>query len=114
MQISIPDVPDKLTYAVAAALGFNGFAVVVAGLSGLVFGGLAALALAGATYWYVYRNLAGDTRKAALAAMIIAAVQAFFALIAISWRLPLYFVLDAAMAGCLGYAWFELKKRQPV
>jgi hypothetical protein len=112
MPITIPNVPDKLTYAVAAATGISVLVAVLAAAAGLVIGGLIALALAGVTYWYVYRNLAGDPATAKRAAFIVAAIHAFFAVVSIALHLLFFFLLDAASAACLGYAFFELNRYQ--
>jgi len=114
MQIMIPGVPEKLTFAVVASIGITIVTAVLAAAYGLVGGGLIALVLAGLTYWYVYRNLAGTPATAKLVALIVAIVHAFFAIVSISLRIPLFFLLDVASAGCLFYAFVMLQRWSPV
>jgi hypothetical protein len=110
MPILIPGVPEKLTYAVAASIGVTVVTAILAGAGGLVVGGLIALALAGVTYWYVYRSLAGNVATAKMAALVVAIVHAFFAIVSISLHIPLFFLLDAISAGCLLYAFLQLQR----
>lgn len=111
MQITIPNVSDKLTYCVIVALGIDVLATVLLAGLGLVLPGLVALALAGAIYWFVYRNLAGNTATARLAAAIIAILHVFFAVTALATRNPFGFIMDGIVAACLGYVFLQL--RQP-
>src|SRR5437660_1736713 len=100
MQISIPSVPDNLTYCVVAALGIDIVGTILLAGGGAVLPGLVALALAAAVYWFVYRNLAGETATARLAAPIIAIIHVIFAVAALPMHNPFGFVLDGIAAAC--------------
>jgi hypothetical protein len=108
MQITIPNVPDKLTYCVIAALGIDILATILLAGVGAVLAGLITLVLAGAIYWFVYRNLAGDTATARLAAAIVGIIHVFFAVVALATRNPFGFVLDGIAAACLGFVYMQL------
>ena len=110
MQITIPNVPDKVTYAVATAAGIAIVNMLLAVAAGLVGGGVIALAIAGATYWFVYRNLAPSPATARLATAVLAIIHAFLALVSISFHLVLLFLLHVVAAGCLGYAYMQLNQ----
>ena len=103
MQITIPNVPDNLTYCVVAAFGIDVIGAILAVGTGAVLPGLVALALAGAVYWFVYRNLGDDTATARLAAAIIAVIHVAFAVAALAMHNPFGFALDGIAADCLGY-----------
>jgi hypothetical protein len=112
MQISIPSVPDNLTYCVVAALGIDIVGTILLAGGGAVLPGLAALALAAAVYWFVYRNLEDDAATASRAAAIIAVIHLAFAVAALVLHNPFGFVLDGIAAACLGYVFTQF--RQPV
>ena len=111
MQFTIPGVPDKLTYSVAASIAITAVVTILAAASGLVQGGIIALILGGVTYWFVYRNLAANVATARMTALIVGIVHAFFAIVSISIHVPLYFILDAASAACLFYAFLLLQRQ---
>lgn len=110
MPITLPDMPQSLTYAVAAATGLTVFAamVVLAG-SGDVIAALLVLAIAGIIHRLVGRSLATIvTAKDAAAA--IAAIFVVCALIDLAIDYPYQAVLFLLSAAALGFAFLLLQQ----
>jgi hypothetical protein len=110
MPIAMPDMPQSLTFSVAAAIVITIFAaMVVLGGTGNVIAALLVLAIAGAIHRLVGRNLATIvTAKEAAAA--IAVLFVLCALVDLAIDYPYQAVLVLLAAAALGFAFLLLQQ----
>lgn len=110
MPIAMPDMPQSLSYAVAAAIGLTVFtAIVVLGGSGDVVAALLVLAAAGLIHRLVGRNLATIV-SAKDAAAAIAVIFVLCALIDLAIGYPYQGVMFLLSAAALGFAFLLLQQ----
>jgi hypothetical protein len=57
MQITMPQMPETLTYAVLASIGIDVILAILLGVRGDGLGALLVLAVAAASYWFLCRHL---------------------------------------------------------
>ena len=110
MQIAMPNMPESLTYSVAAAIVLTVLAaLVVLGGSGDVVAALLVLAIAGSIHWLIGRNPATIvTAKDAAAAIAVLLALCAFADLAIDS--PYQAVVFLLAAAALGFAFLLLQQ----
>jgi hypothetical protein len=110
MPIAMPDMPQTLTYAVAAAIGLTVFtAIVVLGGSGDAIAALLVLAIAGIIHRLVGRSLATIVTAKDTAAAI-AVIFVLCALVDLAIDYPYQAVLFLLSAAALGFAFLLLQQ----
>jgi hypothetical protein len=102
---------DNLKFAVIGAIIIDAIIIFLLAALGTLLPVLVVLALAGAVYWFVYRNLATNIGNAKLGAIVCGAIHACFALFSIAF--PLFLVLYVAATVCLGYVFLQLQRISP-
>jgi hypothetical protein len=110
MSITLPSTSNRPAFAVVVSMAICTLNLVLLAVVASIGFGLIAAGMGAATYWLVYRKLATDPAAARPWAIGLAIVHAFFAIVSIALRNPLFFLLDAAASGCLVYAFFQLRK----
>lgn len=112
MPIVMPSMPESLTYALVAAVGFAGLAALGLLASGDLVAAALVLAVAAALHWLTGRNLATlvTARDAAASAAVLFLVCALADLITAHPYEAVAFLLAAA---ALGFAFLLLQQRTP-
>jgi hypothetical protein len=110
MPMTLSSASGKVTVPVMVSIGVSVLNTLIMAVVAQVALGLTAALIGAVTYWLVLRNLPGNPATARLAAIGIAIVHAFFAIVSIAAHNVLFFGLDAIAAGCLTYTYFQLRK----